>query len=260
MPVCVVIDRLRPCTSAELLAFHCTHAKSSSLLAADAQTQQGFIGERAPLHNPTVADPSRTADEDEDEDERDDEMSETTQITKAEKRKKIQTDETAKELRAPLPMAASSHASQLRPADETQEQLVRSSKQARTSKKGVETHQDVSYLFQKVHCEHQRHGFLQVRMLGVRKDNKKKVLKKNDGERYLHFPSCPPDVQGALRETRRTEWKKWRNFDAGVFVTDEEVRQLTEAGCDVYPMKWLTQTKNAFPRRDDDYFSVPAKL
>ena len=37
------------------------------------------------LHNPTVADPTRTADEDEEEDERDDEMPEPTQITSAEK-------------------------------------------------------------------------------------------------------------------------------------------------------------------------------
>ena len=73
VPVCVAIDRSRPCTPAELLAFHDTQTKSSSPLAADAQTQQDFIDERAPLHNPTAADPSRTAEEDEDEDERDDE-------------------------------------------------------------------------------------------------------------------------------------------------------------------------------------------
>ena len=78
VPVCVAIDRLRPCTSAEVLAFHYTQTKSSSPLA-DAQTQQGFNNERASLHNPTVADPPRTADEDEDEDEQDDHMSEPTQ-------------------------------------------------------------------------------------------------------------------------------------------------------------------------------------
>ena len=43
--------------------------------------------ERAPLQNPTVADPSRTADVDEGEGERDDEMSEPTHMVKAEKRK-----------------------------------------------------------------------------------------------------------------------------------------------------------------------------
>ena len=94
-------------------------------------------------------------------------MSEPTQVTKAEKRKEIQTDHTAKELRAPLQTAASSHASSLRLADETQEQLVCSAEQARNTKMGVETLQVVSFLFRKWHCEHQRNGFLHVRMVGM---------------------------------------------------------------------------------------------
>ena len=68
----------------------------------------------------------------------------------------------------------------------TKEQPKRSSKQARTAKKGVEARQEVSYMFQKGHCEHQRSGFLQVRMARMRKSNKKKVLKQKDGERNLH--------------------------------------------------------------------------
>ena len=91
-----------------------------------------------------------------DEDERDDEISEPTQVTRTDKRKEIHTDRTAKELRAPLSVAASSHASSWRFSVETQEQLVRSSKQARTAKKGVEKLQDVSNLFHYGHCEHQR--------------------------------------------------------------------------------------------------------
>ena len=95
MPVCIAVDRLRPCTSAELLKFHYTQTKGSSPLATDAQTQQGFIDERAPI-NPTVADSSLNANESEDEDEQDDEMSEPTKLTRTEKRKEIQMDETAK--------------------------------------------------------------------------------------------------------------------------------------------------------------------
>ena len=90
---------------------------------------------------------------------------------------------------------------------------------------------------QKLHCEHQWNGFLQVRMDGVRQSNKKKLLKKKDGERNLHFGSCPSEVQAALRETRRARWKKWLSFNARVILADEEVRQLTEAGCEIYPMQ-----------------------
>ena len=79
-PSVLPLDRFRPCTPAELLAFHYTHTKSSSPLATD-RLQQGFIDERAPLNRTTV-DPSRTADEGEDEDEQDDEMSEPIQTKK----------------------------------------------------------------------------------------------------------------------------------------------------------------------------------
>ena len=58
----------------------------------------------------------------------------------------------------------------------------------------------------------------------MRKSSKKKVLKKKDGERNLHFPSCTSEVQAALRETRRTERNKWVKFNAGTILTDEEVR------------------------------------
>ena len=138
LPFSVAVDRLRPRTPAELLAFHCTQTKSSTPLAADAQTQEGFIGERISLCISTIADPSGTAN-----DERDDEMSEPTQMTSAGKRK---VDETAKELRASLPKPASSHASSLRLDDETQEQLTRSGKQARTTMTGVE-HLKMSLFF-----------------------------------------------------------------------------------------------------------------
>ena len=75
-----------------------------------------------------------------------------------------------------------------------------------------------------------RNGCLPVEMAGMRQSNRMILLKKKDGERNLHFSSCPPEVQAALRETRHAEWKKWLSFTEGVVLTDEEVRQLTEAG------------------------------
>ena len=96
-------------------------------------------------------------------------------------------------------------------------------------------------------------------MAGKRRSNKKNILQKKHGETNLHFPSCTPDVQAALRETRRVEWKKCQNFNAGVFLADEEVRQLTQAGCEIYPMQLVDTDKNAYLRRDNDYVSVLPK-
>ena len=104
VPVCVAVDRLRPCTSAELLAFNYTQTKGSSLLATDAQTQQGFIDERGPI-NPTVADSSRNANEGEDEDGKTTRCQSQHERRKQKSGKEIQMDDTAKELRAPLPTA-----------------------------------------------------------------------------------------------------------------------------------------------------------
>ena len=206
MPVCVPIDRPRPRTPAELSAFHYMQTKKSSTpLAADAQTQQGFVDERASLVIPTVADPSRPAD-----DEQDSEMSELTQMTSAERRK---VDETAKELRASLPVTASSHVSSLRRDDETQEQFTSSVKQARSTKRGVETLQDVSFsVSKKGICEYQRNGFLQVRMDGVRQSNKKKLLKKKDGERNLHFASCPAESASCSQRDETCPMEKVAQF------------------------------------------------
>ena len=165
----------------------------------------------------------------------------------------------ATESRASLPITASSRASSPRLDHETQEQLGSSAQSARSTKTGVEMLRNVSFLFQIWYCEHQRNGFLQVRMAGVRQSSKNKLLKKKDGERNLRFASCPPEVQAAPRETRRAERNKWMKFNTGVVFTDEEVRQLTEAGCEIYPVQRIEVDKNAHLRRDNDCACVPAK-
>ena len=88
-------------------------------------------------------------------------------------------------------------------------------------------------------------------MAGVRQSNKKKLVKKKDCERNFPFAACSPQVQAALRETRCVEWKKVNDFNASIILTDEEVRQLTQAGCEIYHMQW---------RRDQDDVSVPAQF
>ena len=100
-------------------------------------------------HSPTVADPSQTAGEDMDEDERDDEMPEPTRFTSAEKRKKIQTDENAYELRVPLPLLRHMrvHYDLLM---EHKNSSYAFAKQARTRGKGVAMLQDVFFLSRRV--------------------------------------------------------------------------------------------------------------
>ena len=63
---------------------------------------------------------------------------------------------------------------------------------------------------------------------------------------WKEFPLCILSARSACcfqRETRRVEWKKWTSFNADVVLTDEEVRQLTDAGCEIYPMQWVDTDK-----------------
>ena len=41
-------------------------------------------------------------------------------------------------------------------------------------------------------------------------------------------------------------------YNAGAILTDEKVRQLTEAGFEIYPMKWVYTDENVYLRRDSD--------
>ena len=77
MVVFFEIDFSHPCISIELLVFHKTQTKDFTSLATEGHTQRGFIDDRT-----SIADLSRTVDDDQD-----DEMPEPTQTTSAEKRK-----------------------------------------------------------------------------------------------------------------------------------------------------------------------------
>ena len=133
--------------SMELLVFHQTQAKDSTSLATAARAQQDFIDERT-----SIADPSRSVDDDQD-----DEMPEPTQRTSAEKRN---VNETAKELRVPLPITTFSRANSTRPENETHEQLTRITIQARIARTRADAPQDVSSTF------------LRGRMVDVHGENK----------------------------------------------------------------------------------------
>ena len=148
------------------------------------------------------------------------------------KRKEIKTDETAKELRAPLHIAdpegrrdiARCLISIPEGTLQTSEEWIPSSEDGRNAKQQQEEH---------------------VVGEGRRKEPSLPIL----------HARCASRSQ--RDETHRVD--KWTKFDAVIILTDEEVRLLTEAGCEIYPMNWVDTDKNTYLRRDDDYVSVLAK-
>ena len=224
---------LHPCMSVELLVFNQIQTTGSTSLATEAQTQQGFLDERA-----SIADPSRTVDDDQD-----DGMAEPTQTMRAEKRKM---DETAKELRALLPITTFSHASSTRPEDETHEQLARFTIQARIARMSAEASQDVSSMF------------LRARTVDVHGEDKEKMLGTKSGERKFYFAYRSSKMQ-VSRVTRRAIRETQMSFGAVVILTDGKTRQPTGASRENSLMQWIDTDEKTHLRGGNDYVHVLAK-
>ena len=101
-------------------------------------------------------------------------------------------------------------------------------------------HKKIAYLFDAdLQKDHERVGFIQVRLAAPKqkKISVRKPPKKKDGDKNLHYASCSPDIQKGLRHTRTKEWQKWKQFNAGVILSDKEVRELQDQGVKVCPMQ-----------------------
>ena len=165
---------------------------------------------------------------------------------------------TAKELRAqtpersidaPMTQAPSSPSKREAPS------LASSLKKNKVTGKGIEMLEKIAFLFDEDMQEDMstdKVGFLQVRLAApkTRKITKKPIRPK-DGVKNLSFNACPPDVQKGLLKTRAAEWRKWKDFNAGVILSRDEVSRLQDEGVRVYPMQWVETDKNAHKRRDN---------
>ena len=92
----------------------------------------------------------------------------------------------------------------------------------------------------------------------AKKTPARKPPKKKDGDKNLAYHQCPPEIQRGLDKSRCVEWQKWRKFNAGVILTNEEVKGLLAEGVRIYPMQWIETDKNAHKRRDN--VQVPPDL
>ena len=66
----------------------------------------------------------------------------------------------------------------------------------------------------------------------------------------LNFWKSPPEVQKGLLEARRREWDKWKQFNAARVVHGDELRELVAEGHTPLPMQWIEVDKNAHKRVD----------
>ena len=134
-------------------------------------------------------------------------------------------------------------------------------KRNKVTGKGVEMLEKIAYLFDDdLQKNHEKVGFIQVRLAAPKqkKTPARKPPKKKDGDKNLHFASCSADIQAGLRKSRVKEWQKWKEFNAGIILSKDELQKLVQEGVKVSPMQWIETDKNAHKRRDDN--KVPQEL
>ena len=52
-----------------------------------------------------------------------------------------------------------------------------------------------------------------------------------------------------LDNSRQKEWKKWMDFDAGVIVQGDVVKELLDDGVQMLPTQWMETDQNEHLKR-----------
>ena len=249
VPVCVALDKIRPCTAPELLAYQYLAAQNprSTEIDLDGARQHSFLDERHPMSGIAEEKPedlSKSADG----------------PVIAEDSSSEEEGAKAEELRAePKELrAAPDKRANEEPEDEAPNSLARELKRSKTTGKGVDIVQRIANLLtveDHIKSDRERIAFLndrQYHLVGGRERNRaKKPVKAKDGDKNLRYSQCDPHIQKGLRKARAEEWQKWQKFNAGVVLSKSEVGKLTREGVTIQPMQWVETDKNAHKRRDN---------
>ena len=215
VPVCVALDKIRPCTAPELLAYQYIASQNprSVEIDLDSARQQSFLDERHPMAEVVNSDAEVLP-------EPDDGYPMTGESSSEE-------EATAKELRArPKELrAAPEKRTQEEPEGTSPNPLARELKRSKTTEKGVDLVQNIANLLtveEDSKHDRERIAFLndrQYHLVGGRPKNRsKKPVRAKDGDKNLRYSQCDPHIQQGLRKARAEEWKKWQKFNAGVIL------------------------------------------
>ena len=273
LSVCVATDKIRPCTSAELLAFQYMQVpnKIPSNPISETIGQQAFIDER---YAPPTMDVESDALWDKQTEVPLPEIPSFPSVASSsgspDPNISIAADDTpmslsAKEIRASPsrnPRAQLKDAPPSPTKRKASPSLSAAMKRNNVTGKGVALLEKIAYLSdEESKCDdNEKVGFIQVRLAAPRskKVPVRKPPKKKDGDKNLNFNACTPDIQKGLRKSRAAEWQKWKKFNAGVILSRAELEELLDAGVKVNPMQWIETDKNAHKRRDDN--KIPPEL
>ena len=83
-----------------------------------------------------------------------------------------------------------------------------------------------------------------------RKNYTGKKQKEKNGK-LLVYAKCPPEVQAELDKTREKEWNKWKEFSAAVVIDKKQLEELIREGHQIVPTQWVEVDKHHAQRLTD---------
>jgi len=79
---------------------------------------------------------------------------------------------------------------------------------------------------------------------GTNKNKRKQLAGKN-----LNYDAADKSTREGLDGSRRKEWKKWMDFDAGVIIEKDTLRELMDEGHSLLPTQWIDTDQNEHLKR-----------
>ena len=250
VPVCVAVDKVRPCNSEEALAYQYL----AKFVAAHAGAQQGFVDARVLDAQPDAIDLP------------DDEEEQEHAVRDAPNRVRDRTGEPAEEPAArrqrvaavdyPPPLISESDIEdedEREPEPDMHDYIAVRDKHAEVLK-GIPTKRERAFAKARVY----HHAFYAERVSfptpkhsggSTTNDFKSKNQSLEESGRAISYETADPVMRAGLDKSRRTEWDKWKEFGAGVLVRGKVLQDLLDEGHQPVPMRWVDTDKNLHKRR-----------
>jgi hypothetical protein len=97
-----------------------------------------------------------------------------------------------------------------------------------------------------------------VAFFSERLQQQKRKYKPKKGGKNINFRASDDFTQQGLLESRKTEWEKWKQFNAAEPVTGAQLQELLGQGHKPLPLQWIETDKNDHKRRAGGPYVAPS--
>ena len=83
--------------------------------------------------------------------------------------------------------------------------------------------------------------------------------RKQKAGKTLNYNKCDATTQRGLDASRKVEWDKWKEFNAGELLRGELLKELLREGHRLIPTQWIETDKNAHLQKLGKYVKADFK-